>query len=118
MANLIKWPAERVRQNETNRFVTDEQITKWDNKEDARILLADGIDLDTVLEEGKYIYYPKLDSDRNWTNKVTGNFYNELQEIHGEFPSLSGRVIFVDVIKTILLMENMNLLDKLMILEM
>lgn len=29
--NYIKWPAERIRQDENNRLVTDVQIAKWDN---------------------------------------------------------------------------------------
>ena len=28
--NYIKWPAERIRQDENNRFVTDVQVAKWD----------------------------------------------------------------------------------------
>ncbi len=99
--DIIFWYGKNIIQDSSNRLVTDEQIAKWDNKEYGRILLEDGIDLDTVLEEGKYIYYPKLDNDRNWTNKVTGNFYNELKENYGTFPSVSGRAILVDVIKSI-----------------
>ena len=33
--NYIKWPAERIRQDENNRLVTDLQITTWNGKADA-----------------------------------------------------------------------------------
>lgn len=33
--NYIKWPAERIRQDENNRFVTDIQVAKWDGKADS-----------------------------------------------------------------------------------
>lgn len=33
--NYIKWPAERIRQDENNRLVTDIQITAWNGKADS-----------------------------------------------------------------------------------
>ena len=33
--NYIKWPAERIRQDENNRLISDVQITTWNGKADA-----------------------------------------------------------------------------------
>ena len=33
--NYIKWPAERIRQDENNRLISDVQITTWNGKADS-----------------------------------------------------------------------------------
>lgn len=33
--NYIKWPAERIRQDENNRLISDIQITTWNGKADS-----------------------------------------------------------------------------------